>query len=283
MKTISGSDVTCLLATYAQTKSSQLIQALMSIEGQALKPKEVIVVIDGPISTEQELCICSFKKSSTLPVQIKNIEKNVGLGAALNEGLKLVNSTWIMRMDADDVSSPDRLAKQVALISGNDVDVCGAQIAEFWGADVPSSVVGLKRRWAPLAHDAVSAMMPRRNPMNHVTALVKTELLRSSGGCNTSLKYYEDYELWFRLMKSGAKFINHSEPLVLVRFNHTQLKNRSGVDGGKHELAFQRHLLANNWISKSRFTVNCLIRVGGRLLGAKIASLIYKTIRKTKY
>ena len=283
MKTICGSDVTCLLATYAQTKSSELIQALMSIEGQTLKPKEVIVVIDGPISIEQELSIYSFKKSSTLPVHIKNIKENVGLGAALNEGLKLVKSTWIMRMDADDISSSDRLAKQVALISGNDVDVCGAQIVEFWGADVPSSFVGLKSRWAPLAHDEVSRMMPRRNPMNHVTALVKTEILRSSGGYNPSLKYYEDYELWFRLMKNGAKFINHNEPLVLVRFNHTQLQSRSGISGGKRELAFQRHLLANKWISKSRFIVNCLIRVSSRLLGARIASLVYSTIRNTKY
>ena len=275
--------MTCLLATHYQTKPEELIQALNSVEHQSLAPLSMVIVIDGQVSVELASCIFAFEKRSKMDVRIIKLHQNVGLGAALNEGLQSVQTKWLMRMDADDVCRPDRLAKQLALISRNNVDVCGAQIVEFWGADVPVSVVGLKRRWAPLAHDAVSAMMPRRNPMNHVTALVKTELLRSSGGYNTSLKYYEDYELWFRLMKNGAKFINHSEPLVLVRFNHTQLKNRSGVDGGKHELAFQRHLLANKWISKSRFTVNCLIRVGGRLLGAKIASLIYKTIRKTKY
>lgn len=60
------------------------------------------------------------------------LEQNVGLGDALNEGIKHCSYELIARMDTDDISLPDRFEKQLKVFENSDIDICSSWVSEFY-------------------------------------------------------------------------------------------------------------------------------------------------------
>jgi glycosyltransferase involved in cell wall biosynthesis len=130
---------------------------------------------------------------------------------SLNRGLAEARADLVARADADDVSEPDRIAKQLSYLKDHpEIDVLGSQLAAI---DGEGTLHGY--RDYPVEHEAIVHDLTRYNALAHPSVLFRKEVVLAAGGYREH--FTEDYELWSRLVQRGARFANHPEALVRYR------------------------------------------------------------------
>ena len=203
-----------LMSVYKNDDPSFLKLALESIyDNQTVKPDEIVIVFDGPLTDELYDVLNLFKEKKEEVVKCYPQKINKGLGEALRIGSKLCTGDYIFRMDSDDISDPKRFEKQILYVENNpEIDVLGTDIAEFNN----SIYENMRVRSCPEKHDDIVKMGKKRNPMNHVSVCMKKTALEKCGGYKTLL-LLEDYYLWLNMIASGCKLANIHESLVYVR------------------------------------------------------------------
>ena len=123
-----------LQPVYYKEKASYLNAALQSIINQTLRPNEIVLVKDGPLTEALEYVIDHFKQENPIDVKTVVLEENVGLGLALQQGVLACKNSIIARMDSDDIALPDRFRLQYDFMHKNDdCDIVGGFINEFRG------------------------------------------------------------------------------------------------------------------------------------------------------
>lgn len=268
----SDPDVTVMLPVYVGTPAAQLDLALRSIEDQTLQPVSVLVIVDGDLAAAQRTVLADAR--ARLP-SLRVLEPGkVGLTGALNSGLAAAGTTWVARMDADDVAEPERLARQMAVARSGEYDVIGSALREF--EDDPLRPGRL--RAVPESHEAIVAALPRLNPINHPTALLRRSAVLGAGGYPT-LEGMEDYLLWARMAVKGARFHNVPDALVRYRVDDSSLRRRASRDAIRAEWTLQRELAALGLVSLPRRVANLLTRVGFRMLPPPLMRLAYRLVR----
>jgi glycosyltransferase involved in cell wall biosynthesis len=141
------------------------------------------------------------------------------LGAALNFGIAQARAPLIARMDGDDLCEPNRFALQTAAFEADPkLDVLGSQIAVIDSAGAP---VGF--RVYPQANDDIVRTLRRYNCISHPSVVFRRATVRDIGGYGEGI-VHEDYDLWCRLAKAGAKIENRPERLVRYRFHAESTK-----------------------------------------------------------
>src|SRR5690554_4009483 len=119
--------ISILASVYSKERPEYLEESLQSLTQQSMKDFEVILVEDGPLSTQLEEVIRKFKEK--LPLISVKLEKNMGLARALNEGLLHCKFNLIARMDTDDIALPHRLQIQKKFMDDNpQIAVCSSWI-----------------------------------------------------------------------------------------------------------------------------------------------------------
>ena len=108
-----------LLSLYSKESPDFLRQSLDSIFNQILLPNEVVLVEYGPLTDELYAVLVKYPQ-----LKIVKLEKNGGLGKALNEGLKHCSYDIVARMDTDDIAKPDRFEKQIKFLEENPEILC---------------------------------------------------------------------------------------------------------------------------------------------------------------
>lgn len=261
-----------LMSIYRYDKVEFLREAIDSIINQSFKPSEIVIVQDGPLTTNLEKLVDSyvfkfpglFKKVS-LPV-------NQGLGVALNEGVKHCTYDIIARMDSDDISKFDRFLKQINVLKSNpEVDIVGSYIDEF--ETDPDCIVTTRK--VPLDDCHIKKYAKYRNPFNHMTVMFKKKSVLKVGNYQSSL-WNEDYDLWVRMIISGSKMVNIPESLVLVRAGTQMFKRRGGLKYIQSELRLQRKFLNLKFINHLEYFFNITIRCLTRIVPNWTRSLVYK-------
>lgn len=211
-----------LMSVYHKENPEYLQKSIESMLNQTAFPDEFIIVKDGPLTDRLDEVIESFVLAYDNLFTIIPLEKNGGLGQALNYGIKKSRNELIARMDSDDISLPERCEKQLYEFELNDkLVICGAQINEF--IDIEENVVC--SRQVPLSFDAIKVFARRRSPFNHPTVMYKRSALLEIGGYSEYGRK-EDLDLFLRMVFSGNYAINLSEPLLLYRTNNDNLKRR---------------------------------------------------------
>lgn len=244
-----------LMSVYKNDSPEFLKSALESIyEKQTRKPDEVVVVFDGPLTNELNSVLNDFASDKEGIVFYYPQETNKGLGEALRIGSLKCTGDYILRMDSDDISDPNRFEKQIAYVEAHsDVDVLGTDIAEF----ETSTDEQMRKRICPAKHDDIVNMGKKRNPMNHVTVCIKKSALEKCGGYETML-LLEDYYLWMKMIAAGCKLENINESLVYVRVGNGFNSKR----GSKERIAgwkkLQEFMLENKMITKAESLMNML-------------------------
>ena len=191
---------------------------------QTVKPDEVVLVEDGPLT--EELYAVLNEYTEQYPEVFKRVvnETNLGLGKALNRGLEECKNELVARMDTDDVSVSDRCEKQLKIfIETPNVDVVGANIAEF--IESPEETVSVRK--VPSTHEEICAYLKKRCPFNHVAVTIKKSAVIKAGGY-IDWHYNEDYYLWIRMYLAGCIFANINENLVNVRVGKEMYARRGG-------------------------------------------------------
>ncbi|MGY5674099.1 glycosyltransferase [Vibrio cincinnatiensis] len=157
-------DFSVLLSVYKAETSLFLQQAIESIyHQQTLKPSQIVIVKDGPLPEPLEEVLEHYKSNLQDVLTVISLSKNVGLGAALNEGLVHCNYDLIARMDTDDVALPDRFEKQVAFMQENPNVIACSGVIEEWDSAFTEQ---LGSRKLPLEHNDIVKFAKSRSPLN---------------------------------------------------------------------------------------------------------------------
>ena len=183
-----------------------LAAAIDSILAQSFKDFELVIVDDG--STDRIAAVLNRYTDPRIKLLIN--EKNIGLTRSLNRATCASAGQYIARQDADDVSMPERLQKQISFMRANpDVALLGTSRATL---DSNGRTVGVKI--LPEAPDY--GRLLRSNCFVHGSIMVRRAILDETGGYNEDFKMSQDYELWLRIAKTH-RVMNLQEPLYGVR------------------------------------------------------------------
>lgn len=207
-----------LMSLYKKEQPEYFKQSIESILNQTVKPDEIVLVLDGPITKELDCLIHDFKDELTLVP----LDNNVGLGLALNEGLRKCSNDLIARMDTDDIMKPDRCEKQLSCFNKNkELSIVGTQIDEFSTKPEESET----SRVVPTKHEDIVKFSRRHNPFNHPTVMYKKDRVLEYGGYK-DLRRNQDFDLFVRMIVGGEKTKNLGESLLYFRANQDNLKRR---------------------------------------------------------
>ena len=193
--TVDGAVVSVLLPVH--NGGAWLDEALESILRQSFWAIEVIAIDDG--STDQSRSVLEAAAARDPRVRIVSRD-NRGLVASLNEGLDLARGEFIARMDADDVSAPDRFERQLRHLRARPevVAISGAH-REIRADGTPTGRIN--RPPAPVALDP--AWAPAREPqLTHPFLMVRRDALAAIGGYRSAF-LSEDTDLYWRLAAIG--------------------------------------------------------------------------------
>lgn len=238
-----------LMSVYKNDNLIHFREALESVTiNQNLKPNQVVLVYDGPVSKEIDEIIEKVKQQDRT-IEYKIIKKNLntGLANSLNIGLKNCKYDWVARMDADDISVKERFEKQFLFLKKNpQISVLGAYIAEFEENVNQISTV----RKVKLNNNEILKVIKFRCPMNHMSVVYKKNIVMNIGGYNENFGKLEDYKLWIDLIEKGEKFANIDDILVNVRIGNGFIERRSDKREIKDWDMLQKYLLSIGLINQ---------------------------------
>jgi len=274
-----ASDIESLvaMAVYHNDCLAWLQQAVSSVLCQSYQSFIYLIVIDGPVSDEITAFLNDTATNDNRIVLAKNAE-NVGLAASMNFAIEwgmALSLNYFFRMDADDISLPERLEKQVSFLNNHEkVGVLGAALTEINEA---GEKVGA--RIMPASHAQIVRVLPRRCSMNHPTVAFRYDVFRQGFRYDAELKNTQDYFLWIQLASEGIVFCNLKDRLLEFRRVNNFYKRR-GLTKSLNE--FRARLFAMRALR--RLTPWNLIYASGvltmRLMPARIVKMAYRMDRK---
>ena len=266
-----------LMAVYKNDHPLHLVAALDSIRLQKTQPTEIVLVRDGFVSDDIEDVVQFYIKA--LPIKYYKLQSNQGLPAALNYGLQHVTQPWIARFDADDLNLSDRFELQVEVINDGGIDLFGGQVSEF-DSD-PERVIGYRR--VPIKNNQIKNEIKYRNPFNHMTVCMRSEIVKAVGGY-PDVRYMQDYCLWVNMISYGAFCLNLDRVLVNVRVDGLKMyKRRFNYEVVKNEIELRR-LMIQRGIGSGFLNVGVgLIRLLALSSPVLIRKLIYQNILRRRY
>lgn len=191
-----------------------LAPAIESILEQTFTDFELIAIDDGSRDGSADvLARFADRDRRVRPV----VQEAQGFVAALNRGLDLARAPIIGRMDADDLSLPDRLERQLAFLERHpEIAGVGTAYRVFTNKHASWRVSRF-----PCDPAEIRAELMTRNTFAHPTMLVRREVFDSVGGYRPQFKDAEDYDLWLR-MSERFELANLPDVLYLYRWHGSQ-------------------------------------------------------------
>lgn len=268
-----------LMSLYIKESPEYLNDCFNSVFcNQTIKPKEIVLVLDGPITEDLSNIINFWSKKIKSILKVIKLEQNVGLGNALNIGLRNCSNEWVFRMDTDDICKPDRFEKQLAFIESNpDVVLFGGQVLEF--ENEPNDFQVLKS--VPTTNEEIRLFSQKRCPFNHMTVAYKKSIILELGGYQHHL-FMEDYNLWLRVIGAGYKVANLADTVLYARVGNGMYARRKGLEYIKSEkqlLNLKKDLKLQNPLYANMLF---LIRSMFRLMPSALLVKIYNTFLRKK-
>lgn len=213
--------VSVVMAVY--NGGDYLAESIESILNQNWKDFEFIIINDG--STDQTASVIEYY--SNIDSRIKIISReNRGLVASLNEGVAAAKANLIARMDADDISLPNRLSEQINYFRDNPSVVCLGSFYEV--IDEEGQLLTILD--APIDDETIQRLLIRGHTVIcHPTAMYRKEAFDKTGGYDKNFFLVEDLDLWLKLGEVG-KLANIPKPLVKYRTNSNSVSTQAGQE-----------------------------------------------------
>jgi hypothetical protein len=192
--------------------------AVESILGQTFTDFEFVIVDDG--STDSTAEVLRRYEASDRRVRMHH-QENAGLVASLNRGCGQARGGYIARMDADDLSFPDRLARQVEFLDRHPkVAVVGSAVMR-----IDDSGREIKRNVCPTSHAEIVEALREYTCFTHPSVMLRAAALADVGGYRPAYRAAEDYDLWLRLSER-FELANLPDPLLYYRVYPDQVSVR---------------------------------------------------------
>lgn len=271
-------DISVLMSVYKNDLPQNVRVAVESIVNQTLKPKQIVMAVDGPIPEELDAELKRLKDDYSDLFELYYLPENLGTGKALEAVQNYIKYDFIAKMDSDDISRPERFEKQIKCFEANPhFDVVGSNSQEFY--DEINNVAGLKI--LPEKHEDIVKLMSSRCPITHPAMMMKKEIFEKSGGY-LDWHYAEDWYLIIRMYLAGAKFYNMQEVLLDVRVNIATYGRRGGLKYYKSIKGLLKIMRKNKMMGFFKYTKEKIKRFMGHVLvPTKLRQKLYiKLMRK---
>lgn len=264
--------ITAIISLHVSDSPQWFIQAANSILDQTLPPAELIITRDGELSHEHYSAldrICNHHAHIKKTVVSSNANSR---GELLRMAVDRSQTELVAIMDADDISSKNRFAKQVDVFKNDDcVDVVGSWIKEVY----PESMQLYAYRKVPEKHAEIYKFSKYRNPVNQMTVMFKRQKVIAAGNYE-SFRYFEDMWLWVRMLNNNCIFYNIQQPLVTVRSGPKMAVRRSGFDYFKQEITLYKKFYKIGFLSGTQTVAMICLRAPMRLLPPRLLNHIFR-------
>lgn len=263
-----------IMSVYINDKIEYVRQAIESLIYQTFDAFDIFIIFDGPVSKEVKLYIDDLSDSR---VKVLKRDNNRGLAYSLNELLSLVLSQkyeYIARMDADDISMPDRFEKQLAYLHSHpEVECLGT-----WAIEINSKGEEYYRKQMPETHEECNNMFRKRDCMIHPTVMYRRSYIEKAGFYSLDTYFGEDTMMWAQGFKAGCVFANVPEYLLLFRLDENFFERRRGWKHAKSIFTLRHRvnkmlnygIIADFW---------AFAYAAAKMMPKFILNIIYKTAR----
>ncbi|WP_336019451.1 glycosyltransferase [Acinetobacter lwoffii] len=268
-----------LISIYYKENPKHFDNCMKSIwDKQTLKPTEIILVEDGPLTPELGKVIAQWQEKLGNILRVKKLDKNLGTGKAKNIGLQECTYDIICIVDTDDIYVPERFEKQIEFLKHNpDISIIGGQILEF--VEDIHTPKGMRK--VPLSNEELKEYAKKQSPFNNMTITYRKSHILEVGGYQHHL-WMEDYNLFLRVIAKGYKIQNLADVLVYARIDNGMHGRRKGLQYIKSEkqlLNLKKELKIQNPIHAN---IIFLIRSTFRLMPSSLLGKIYNTFLRKK-
>ena len=204
--------ISIVIPCYKQAE--YLPHAIESILSQTVKPHEIIVVIDGSPDNSLEI-------AKTYDIKVIN-QVNKGLASARNTGLMNMTGDYLFPLDADDMMLENCIERVEQVIEETDADIVAPSFKTFGKYNAPIILMT-----NPTLEDFKPINGQPMNRIGYFSAIRRNKLLEI-GGYNPKMTFgWEDYDIWFDLLKRGARIVTISEMLILYRTKERSMINEA--------------------------------------------------------
>jgi glycosyltransferase involved in cell wall biosynthesis len=198
-----------------------LAEAVKSILDQTEGDLELVIIDDGSADGSAKIV-----KSFSDPRVRLICTPHEGLVAALNRGITTARGKYIARMDADDISFPERFKVQSELLETNpDIGICGS-----WAEIIDKNDKKLGEATYPPINDVEIRRYGKfHNPFIHSSVMIRADFIKQTGGYRAFFRHVEDYELWTRILKR-SRGANIPKMLIRYRRHSAQITERNNPE-----------------------------------------------------
>lgn len=208
--------ISVIMSTYKEDERL-LRESIESILNQTYRDFEYIIILDYPDNDIHKSVIEEYAlKDNRIHFYIN--EKNMGLTDSLNRGLSLCHGEYIARMDADDISLPDRLERQMEYLEKNHYDLIGG-ITEMINEN-GSLLYSIKS--VPADPKKINKALRYSQCIAHPTWLGRKEVFEKNAGYR-HMPLCEDYDFTLRAVLNGFVISNLNEPVLKYRMTSNSI------------------------------------------------------------
>lgn len=261
-----------LMSLYKKENPEYLKQAIESMIEQSILPDEIVIVEDGPLTEELYDVLDFYKQRYSNLFKIVKNEVNMGLGLALNNGLKACRNELVARMDTDDISKSFRCERQLEVFRNDlEVAIVGAHIDEFNGNI--SNVISSRK--VPCKYEEIYEYAKKRSAFNHPVVMYKKSKVLECGGY-ADLRRNQDVDLFGRMLFKGYKALNIDEALLWFRADDSLAQRRKSWTNTKSYIHTIKKFWKMGYSSFSDYLIVLVAQIGMYIMPIKIQQLIYK-------
>ncbi|WP_216919348.1 glycosyltransferase [Synechococcus sp. CCAP 1479/9] len=268
--------IATLLCMKGDTPAALALRAIRSTAA-SLAPGDLLYLrVDGGTLSDPALF-----RAAAAPARLvlREVAEGRGLAHGLNqlveEVLRDPGIALIARMDADDESLPGRMERQRRFLAEHrEVDILGTACHEV---DEHGAYLQLKRM--PLSHRAIVATLPRSNPLNHPTVMLRRRVFESGLRYREDVKRTEDYHLWISAAGAGFVFANLAEPLLNFQRDSGFFGRRGGWRQAWADLHVRIRAMRELRLFSAANLLWAVAAFGLRLLPAALQTWLYLRLR----
>ncbi len=246
-----------------------------SMLAQTYRTDDFVLICDGEMTQELDAVIDGYESEHPDIFRVIRLPQNIGLGAALRQGVPLCKNELIARMDNDDIAKPERCEREVTyLLEHPDCALVGAHMNEF-DTD-PENPIREKR--VPVGFEQIKKYARRRNPFNHSTVMFRKTAVLGAGNYS-EMRTNQDVELWVRMLNSGYRCDNLDEILVDFRFDGNTLQRRKEWKNSKLMIQVWRQFRKNGYCSYWDYFVVTGVQIAIYIMPKRLLNWVYDHLR----
>lgn len=236
-----------LITAYIKVKAEDFRLSLESMLNQTVKPDQIVVVYDGPVTEEVDVMVKSLAKDNEGVFDVVKLSTNQGLAVALNAGLKVCRNDLIARMDSDDYSKPNRCEIQLREFEKDkNLALLGANTQHFKQSPFEPDE---KYSNQPVDAVAIKEKIRRNSAFSHPTVMFRKEAVMACGGYDPILRRSQDHDLFTKMIARGYECRNIKEALVLFRADEDCMLRNRNRESCKARIIIQKRLLSRKQCS----------------------------------